>query len=94
MSARRPLPPRYPPNGSWPAVMRADMTAAYLDHRDVAELTRAITRGEVPPPSEMRGTGRAREPVWRKVQLDNWLRGASGAGEDCAAPERNLTKLL
>lgn len=70
------------------------MTAAYLDHRDVAELTRAITRGETPPPSEMRGTGRAREPVWRKQQLDDWLRNASGPDESRETPERNLTKLL
>lgn len=70
------------------------MTAAYLDYRDVGELTRAITRGEAPSPSEARGTGRSREPVWRKVQLDNWLRVASEAAEDRTAPERNLTKLL
>ena len=50
MSRRSPLPARYPPRGSWPAVMRADMAAAYLDYRNTGELARAVTRGEAPPP--------------------------------------------
>jgi hypothetical protein len=31
------IPARYP-SGPWPTQMRADMVAAYLDYRDIAEL--------------------------------------------------------
>ena len=48
MSPRSPLPARYPPTGAWPAIMRADMTAAYLDYRDTSELARGVSRGEAP----------------------------------------------
>jgi hypothetical protein len=41
---RTPLPARFPPFGAWPVEMRADMTAAYLDYRNTAELQRAIMR--------------------------------------------------
>jgi len=48
MSPRSPFPARYPPTGTWPAVMRADMAAAYLDYRDTSELARGVSRGEAP----------------------------------------------
>jgi hypothetical protein len=67
---RAALPARYPPTGAWPAVMRADMAAAYLDYQDVAELRRTVARGEAPPPSDLHGTGRKRQPVWWKSDLD------------------------
>lgn len=51
MSPRSALPARYPPIGAWPALMRADMAAAYLDYRDTLELARAVARGEAPPPT-------------------------------------------
>jgi hypothetical protein len=70
MTQRAAMPARYPPAGAWPAVMRADMTAAYLDYPNVAELTRAVARGEAPPPSDLHGTGRKRQPVWWKSDLD------------------------
>jgi hypothetical protein len=37
---------RYPVNGAWPAEMRIDMLAAYLDFRTVRELALAVSRGE------------------------------------------------
>ena len=43
----RSLPARYPP-GAWPAQMRADMVAAFLDFESTAELAAAVKRGEVP----------------------------------------------
>jgi hypothetical protein len=72
MPSRTPLPARYPPIGTWPALMRADMAAAYLDYRNTAELARAVVRGEAPPPTGYHGLGRAREPVWSKAVLDNF----------------------
>jgi len=74
MSARSPLPPRYPPASVWPAIMRADMTAAYLDYGDTNELARAVLRGEAPRPTGYHGTGRAREPIWSKAAIDNFLK--------------------
>src|SRR5262245_34605081 len=38
------------PLGEWPAVMPADMTAAYLGYRDTGELARAVSQGEAPSP--------------------------------------------
>ena len=42
MTSRAALPARYPPVGTWPALMRADMAAAYLDYRDTLELARGV----------------------------------------------------
>ena len=61
---------RYPVNGAWPAEMRIDMLAAYLDFRSVRELMLAVSRGEAPPPTRYRGAGRAREAIWVKVIVD------------------------
>jgi hypothetical protein len=70
-SARRSsLSARYPVNGAWPAEMRIDMLAAYLDFRSVRELVLAVSRGEAPPPTRYRGVGRAREAIWVKVIVD------------------------
>jgi hypothetical protein len=70
-SARRgSLSARYPVNGAWPAEMRIDMLAAYLDFRNVRELVLAVSRGEAPPPTRYRGVGRAREAIWVKVMVD------------------------
>src|ERR1035437_715350 len=62
MRAPQALPARYPPSGAWPAQMRADMAAAYLDFRCTAELVVAIKRGDAPAPSSLRGKGRKQEP--------------------------------
>ena len=71
-SARRSsITARYPVNGAWPAEMRADMLAAYLDFRTVKELALAISRGQAPPPTSYRGKGRSREAVWAKAIVDN-----------------------
>jgi hypothetical protein len=60
-------------NGAWPAEMRIDMLAAYLDFRSVRELALAISRGQAPPPTGYRGRGRSREAVWAKVMVDNHI---------------------
>ena len=67
---RSSLSARYPVNGAWPAEMRIDMLAAYLDFRSVPELVLAVSRGEAPPPTRYRGVGRAREAIWVKVIVD------------------------
>ena len=72
MAPRPALPARYPPVGTWPALMRADLTAAYLDYRDTGELARAVGRGEAPLPFAYRGVGRARQPIWSKADIDSF----------------------
>ncbi len=91
---RKPLPARFPPEGAWPAEMRADMTAAYLDYRDTGELARAVVRGDAPPPSSLRGTGRSREPVWSRDCLDRRVAPLAPASQDAGRPKENLAALV
>lgn len=73
MTIGRGAPARYPPNGSWPGVMRADMAAAFFDLDTVAALHAALARGEVPRPTDMRGNGRTREPLWSLDACRNFV---------------------
>ena len=88
----RPLPARYPPNGSWPAVMRADTAAAFFDLQDTAALHRAIARGEVPRPSDTRLQGRSREPLWALEVCRNFVVRRHEIGPD--ATNDNLADLV
>lgn len=91
-SARRnSLSIRYPANGAWPAEMRIDMLAAYLDFRTVRELVLAISRGEAPPPTSFRGAGRLREAVWAKIIVDEYV--APGVTLRQNLPKANLATL-
>lgn len=91
---RRALPPRYPPTGTWPAQMRADMAAAYLDYRDTTEFAIAIRRGDAPPPSSLRGSGRKREPVWCREELDRYLAPAPPDGQNDERAKEDLRLLV
>jgi hypothetical protein len=90
---RTPLPARFPPFGAWPVEMRADMTAAYLDFRDTAELQRAIARGDAPPPTSLRGVGRAREPIWARESLERRLAPPKASRQD-DRPQVDLAALV
>lgn len=76
INRRKPLPARHPPTGAWPTLMRADTAAAYLDFQDAAQLSRAMSKGDAPRPTAIRGSGRSREPVWAKAHLDRFAEGA------------------
>jgi hypothetical protein len=91
IAPRTALPARYPPVGTWPALMRADMTAAYLDYRDTGELARAVRRGEAPPPIGYHGIGRARQPVWSKAVIDSLTAPSRATGPDRS---ENLASLV
>ena len=82
MTNRVIIPARYPPIGAWPALMLADMAAAYLDFTNTRELARAVRRGEAPPPVAYRGIGRARQPVWSKAAIDLFTSPRSGVNRD------------
>jgi hypothetical protein len=92
MTQRTALPARYPPTATWPALMRADMVAAYLDYRDTAELARAVGRGEAPPPIGYHGAGRAREPVWSKATIDKFTARATASSS--ARVDQDLASLV
>jgi hypothetical protein len=93
MVARTALPARYPPVGAWPAVMRADMAAAYLDYRDTSELARGVRRGEAPPPTAYHGAGYNRQPVWSKTVIDTFTTPNKVADDDRSERE-NLALLV
>lgn len=82
MASRAALPARYPPIGTWPALMPADMAAAYLGFADTRELARAVGRGEAPPPIAHRRTGRARQPIWSRAAIDHFSAQYGGAAPD------------
>ena len=93
MRTAKTLLARYPPTGVWPAQMRVDMAAAYLDFSNTAELTAAIKRGDAPAPSSLRGKGRKREPVWSRDDLDRHVAPLVPQRQDDNARE-NLPSLL
>ncbi len=62
--APRSVPARYPPNGAWPAEMRADMAAALLDYETTGKLMQAILRNEAPRATATRLRDGKRVPVW------------------------------
>lgn len=93
MRTSQALPARYPPSGVWPAQMRADMAAAYLDFSNTAELVAAIKRGDAPTPSSLRGEGRKREPVWSRDDLDRHIAPLSPRLQDDRVRE-NLPSLI
>jgi hypothetical protein len=63
IATTRSLPARYAV-GAWPAEMRADLVAAYLDFETTGLLMAAILRGEAPPPTAMRIHRGKQVPVW------------------------------
>jgi hypothetical protein len=69
----RSLPARHPPNGAWPAEMRADMAAAFLDYATTGQLLAAILRNEAPRPTSNRLRNGKREPVWAHEALRTYV---------------------
>lgn len=63
--------PRYPLAGSWPALMLADMAAAYVDETGRRAFLRKVQAGIYPNPVRFRGC-RLR---WRKSDLDATILG-------------------
>lgn len=92
--AARARPARFPPNGAWPAVLRADMAAAFLDYPDTAALTRAITRGEAPAPTSLRRAGARREPIWAREAVMRFVARMNDVANDNAETEDDIRSLL
>lgn len=79
---RTALPARFPPTGTWPAQMRADLAAGFLDYPDTKAFVAAVKAGDAPPPSALRGKGRSREPIWAKVDLERYVSPSTVPGSD------------
>lgn len=62
---------RYPANGAWPALMHADMAAAYVDEPDRDAFLRKVRDRTYPQPVRLPGC-RAR---WRRADLDATIAG-------------------
>lgn len=90
--SRRNVPARFPPTGSWPAVMRADMAAAFFDFDTTSAFQAALARGEVPRPTDSRVRGQMREPLWSLDACRSFVTRRHDLGE---RPESdNLAALL
>lgn len=87
------LPARFPPAGAWPAAMRADMAAAYLDFPDTRALAAAVVRGEAPPPSALRTIAGKREPMWARADLERFV-APSRERSEASHSRENLAALL
>src|SRR5438045_4107358 len=64
---------RFPAGNAWPAEMRADMAAAYIDYETTGQLWKAIQRGEAPPPSATRVFSGRSVPVWLRAEIEAFM---------------------
>ncbi len=86
----RSLPARYPPNGAWPAEMRADMAAALLDYETTGKLMQAILRNEAPRPTATRMRDGRRVPVWHLDACRKFLANRHELVSDAAAAVEDI----
>src|SRR5712671_5853991 len=92
--APRSLPARHPPSGAWPAEMRADMAAAYLDYATTGQLLAAVVRGEAPRPTATRLRNGKREPVWALDACRRHVANRHEIESDVIAAKEDIGALL
>jgi len=95
--ATRSLPARYPPAGAWPAEMRADMAAAFLDFETTGQLLAANMRGEAPRPTVTRLRNGRQVPLWARDAIMAHLarRHEIGTGDAASDADReNIRELV
>jgi hypothetical protein len=92
--ARRSLPARHPPHGAWPAEMRADMVAAYLDYETTGGLYAAVLRGEAPRPTGERLRNGRREPTWALDALKVHVAKRHEIASDALPGKENIGELV
>jgi len=69
------------PLGCWPAVLRDEHAAAYVDEKSVETFLSRV--GTVwPKPFYDIGTGKGKFRAWRKIDLDRIISPESSAGGD------------
>jgi hypothetical protein len=74
--------------------MRADMAAAFLDYATTGELTKAITRGEAPRPTDTRLVKGCREPVWAREALASHVANRHGIASDVSPKRESIGDLI
>lgn len=94
MGGRTKLPARFPPFGAWPAVLRADMAAAFLDYPDTSALAAAVAKGDAPAPTAMRKAGDKREPVWARGAIEQFIASRHGVANDNGPAPSTLRDLV
>src|SRR5260221_672277 len=90
----RSLPARHPPNGAWPAEMRADMAAAYLDYAPPGRLLAAVMGGGAPRPTAPRLRNGKREPVWALDACRSFVANHHEIRSDAAVAAKEEIRLL
>lgn len=92
--APRSVPARYPPGGAWPAEMRADMAAAFLDYETTGRLQQAILRNEAPRPTASRLRDGRRVPVWALDACRKFVANRHEIRSDAGAAVENIEDLV
>jgi hypothetical protein len=90
----RSLAARHPPHGAWPAEMRADMVAAYLDFETTGRLYAAVLRGEAPRPTGERLRNGRREPTWALDTLKAHVAKRHEIASDALPRKENIGDLV
>lgn len=88
------LPARYPPAGSWPLELRADLAAAFLDYPDTRAFYAAVSRGEAPRPTGLRGTGKVREPIWARPVMERFVAQRHDLAQDAGVAQDDIAELI
>jgi hypothetical protein len=91
---RRSRPARHPPHGAWPAEMRADVAAAFLDYETTGQLYAAVLRGEAPRPTGERLRNGRREPTWALDQLKAHVANRHEIAFDALSGKENIGELI
>lgn len=86
-------PARYPPYGAWPAELRADSAAAFLDFPNTRALATAILEGDAPRATGVRGEGPTRELTWHLEGLKAFV-GSRHGGMALARPGSRLIDVI
>ena len=86
-------PARYPVHGAWPAELRADMAAAFLDYPTTRALIAAIVEGDAPRATGFRGAGKTRELTWHLEGLKAFVTSRHG-GQAIMAPGARLADVI
>jgi len=92
--AQRSLPARHPPHGAWPAEMRADIAAAFLDYETTGQLYAAVLRGEAPRPTGERQRKGRREPTWALAALKAHVANRHEIASDALPGKENIGELV
>jgi hypothetical protein len=85
---------RHPPHGAWPAEMRAEVAAAFLDYDTTGQLHAAVLRGDAPRPTGERLRNGRREPTWALDNLKAHVANRHEIASDALSGKENIGELI